>query len=740
MTAKTYKQILQVGIFLSLGVIFLVFSKLLFPFITSKQISFNILMELMFPIWLVLIWKYPQFRPFKSLVSYGLVAYLLVILISCFTGVDFNLSFWGDAERMLGLFHITHFFLFYLYLITAFRDRKDWDILFILSVFLAFTQAIIVLFQDRRGFIGNTAYVSAYYIFNIFFSLILINRHRIRLHWPLYLALVLMFFAFFKANTSGAIIGLATSFLLLLFMLGIFASKKKIRRLSLSVFILIFLGAIILFSQYNQTWFKENRILSNLSSNKATFQTRRLSWEGAARDFKYHPWLGVGYGNYAFIFDRQFDPSFFNYSTTETYFDRAHNNLIDIVSTTGVLGLLAYLSIFIFVILEWIKLFKEEGCRVQAGQSGKRARELLILIALLVAYFVQNLAVFDSFATYMGLMIVLAYIVFLRHKNKASDSKAESIGSGSELFILISSFIVILIIMFNFNIRPLKTMKGSIKGYSMISRGQVEPGFEVFNETFTRETVLDRDAREALIKLIINNPNLLFQLGGPDKIEIALDYLISLAERNLDYNQADSLMLLQTAQIYDLAARYNYGDTDKFREYSNRAVLAVKRSIKSSPKRVQGFLTLGQIQAKAGKYDLAETAFLNAVELNPSFMGAQCQLASFYFIKEDQRYLERGSICLKGGDTGLSPEILLAMINDDGVNSDPELMLFAYRALARKANQTPEVYLELARLEIQAGNLEAAINAAIIASDIDETLKPEVERFIEELKKLSARE
>jgi FtsH-binding integral membrane protein len=127
MSPKTYLRILQGGIALSLLAILFVFKELLFPYITSKQLPFNIIMEFLFVIWLVFIMRYPKYRPKKNLITYGLIAYFLAILASCVVSVDFNLSFWGDAERMLGFFHLAHFLVFYLVIITAFRNWKDWQ-------------------------------------------------------------------------------------------------------------------------------------------------------------------------------------------------------------------------------------------------------------------------------------------------------------------------------------------------------------------------------------------------------------------------------------------------------------------------------------------------------------------------------------------------------------------------------------------------------------------------------------
>jgi len=171
MSSKFYLRLLQIGVIVSLFFVLLVSPKVLFPFIVSKQIPFNILMEFLLVFWLLFIWRYPAYRPKPNLLVYSLIAYLVVILISTFTGVDFNLSFWGDAERMLGFFHIFHFLILFIIIITVFKEKKEWQALFLSSVVAATIISLIGLFgANSYSRIGNTAYVSGYLIFNLFFA------------------------------------------------------------------------------------------------------------------------------------------------------------------------------------------------------------------------------------------------------------------------------------------------------------------------------------------------------------------------------------------------------------------------------------------------------------------------------------------------------------------------------------------------------------------------------------------
>ena len=114
MSKKIYFKILQWGVYVSFLLFLLINNNWLYPYQTPKQIFFNILMEILAVVWLAVVIKYPEVRPKQSWLTWGFLAWLVILLLTCFTGVDFNMSFWGDANRMMGWFHLAHWFIFYL--------------------------------------------------------------------------------------------------------------------------------------------------------------------------------------------------------------------------------------------------------------------------------------------------------------------------------------------------------------------------------------------------------------------------------------------------------------------------------------------------------------------------------------------------------------------------------------------------------------------------------------------------
>jgi O-antigen ligase len=645
MTSKFYLRFLQIGAIASLLTVFFVFSDLLFPYITSKQLSFNILTEFLLVVWAVFIWKFPAYRPKKSLITWGIFAFLAAILWSCIPSVDPVLSFWGDAERMLGVFHIIHFFFLYLILISVFRTYADWQVLFSSSVIIATIVSIIGLAGNAYSTIGNTAYVSGYLIFNIYFAALIFYRNqRQSWRWALLIPVFIMLLEFSKTHTSGAIIGLGISILFVVFLIGVLHENKKIKIGAWGSLSVAIIALVLIFSQQNQAWF-QNSFLKNLTSQKVTFQTRLVSWEAAAKDFHNHPWFGVGFGNYADVFDRYFNARFYEYTRGETYFDRAHNNIVDIVSTTGVVGLLAYLSIFAAVAYYLFGLIKKD----------KHNFEPLILIGLFVAYFIQNLAVFDSLVTYIGLMISLAYIYYL--VNPETDKVTEK--KMPEFAFLIFGFVVVLILTNHFNIKPWQTFQGVIKGYSTVSQGQLLEGKAIYEEAFKNNTPLDRDGKTAFLNALLGSQAALKNLPEEKMVEV-LEYSIKLTEENLAANPVDSLTNLQTAQVYSLA--YNFTNNDKYYE---AALKYIDAAIASSVQRLPVYFMKASILMSKDKSEEALAVVNSTIEFNPDFPDAYCQLFKIYNAKGDTKnaYLN-GDKCvdLNGSETlNMSRDFLILL-------------------------------------------------------------------------------
>ncbi len=734
MSQKIYLTILKIGVVLGFFSVFLVFSDLLFPYITSKQIYFNVLIELLTIFWLVFILKYPSYNPFnkknKSLITFGLVAYFVAILLSSIFGVDFNLSYWGDVERMLGFFHLAHFLIFYLIIITVFKTWRDWQVLFLISVGCAIFISIIGIAGNPYSRLGNTAYMAGYLIFNIYFCFILFAKEKIKnLKWIYLLPLLVMIPAFVRADSSGAYVGLGFSIMVLFFLAGALAKNKNIKIVTWSILgiMIVFVG--VLFLARNTEMAQNNPIfqpIKEISFQKNTFQTRLISWRAAFRDFPSHPMFGTGYGNYAITFDKYFDPIFYSYTASETFFDRAHNNIIDILSTTGTLGLLTYLSIFVFVLIYLIKGYR----------SGRiKSLDFIIVFSLITAYFVQNLAVFDSLVTYISLMVLLGYVYWLYNYNENEEEGNIESDKGldnQEIFTFIIFGFIALLIVYQYNVKPIRMLRGTIAGQMEINQGNTDGMYKAYQDALSIGTPLDRDSRTSLIRAIVSNPTLLSNVS-PKKATEILEYTIEQSEINLEYNQSDSLNLLLHAQLLDLAAKFNRSNVDKFVFYSDQSLEIVNRALESSPGRVNIYFFLSQVYITRNQLEDAIEAMRYAVSLNPDYIVSTCQLAKtlFLFNDEENAYKEMDKCLSKGGIGQITTKSLaVKLLNHYTELGDSEKVLLLYQSLTRIDGGDTQVWISMAQFYKEMGDKENAIKSAQKAADLDPSLQGSVDAFV----------
>ena len=176
-------KLLKAGLYLSLIAPLLMFSSLMYPFVTSKIFFFRILIEILTGVYFYLAYKYKELRPKINFLFFSLLGYSLILLISAFFGVDFNLSFWGDLERMGGIFTWLHFIVYFIILISVFKTEKEWINYIIATVGISFVATIYGLAQKFNWWgvynagtgridstTGNPSFLAAYLIFHFFFS------------------------------------------------------------------------------------------------------------------------------------------------------------------------------------------------------------------------------------------------------------------------------------------------------------------------------------------------------------------------------------------------------------------------------------------------------------------------------------------------------------------------------------------------------------------------------------------
>jgi len=396
----------------------------------------------------------------KNPLFISILAFILIFIISTIFSIDKYSAFWGNADRAEGLVGIIYFFSFFIFSILVF-EKKDWLWFFRLSLVVSSVLLLkeFIQFSDGLGrpgsFTNNPTFLAGYLLFSIFCAIIVFkgiltpreitgNRRKylFLMGWKYFSIgiFILSILGIFIAQTRGTILGLVVGFVSVL-IYGIFKGKdvfyKKLNLRRLSIIFLCFLfifSCVFVLTRKNEMWQKVPGLgrVAAVNSEDITIQTRLLMTKLSIKAVNpiENGWkkflIGWGPENFSLAYSKYFSGEQYKYEVG--WFDRSHNKLLDALVMNGLIGLIAYLSIYFFFFKAIFK--RKDFSLFNIG-----------LIFFGVSLLVHLLFVFDQATTSIPFFAVLAFVLCLigynnieketkENKRKYETDKTEGIFTG----------------------------------------------------------------------------------------------------------------------------------------------------------------------------------------------------------------------------------------------------------------------------------------------------------------------
>jgi len=497
------------AIFLTLLTPLVVASSMFFPFITGKAFFFRTIVEVAFTAWLVLAWRNPDYRPRRGLILWSFLTLVVAATLATVFSADVTKSIWSNFERMEGLITYLHLFGYFLVLAGLFQTKQIWHRFFATSVgvsaavsFYALTQFLGWAEIHQSGVrldatLGNATYLAVFLLFNIFLAAFLWFQTETTKSgkWFYGVSIILNIFVLYNTATRGSILGLLAG-VGAVALLTALVKRGRARQIGLGLLLGLALLAGGFWLARDSQIIQSSPVLSRfagISLDDTTTQSRFLIWQMALKGVAERPILGWGPDNFQLVFSRHYDPQM---CRQEPWFDRAHNVFVDWLVTTGVVGFLAYLALFVTGAYLLIRLALAHRSDSNNG--------LIILVGLLAAYGVNNLFVFDNLVSYLLFVATLAYIHFLTSEAKPVIISHE-FGRTSIKIAAGVTIIAVLAVFYLTVIQPARTSATLIKAISPIDASVPADQQTVYRaETFDRVLALSPtgrvEAREQLLQ------------------------------------------------------------------------------------------------------------------------------------------------------------------------------------------------------------------------------------------------
>lgn len=389
-----------------------------------------------------------RIRPRSSPIVWTLVLFAASLLASTLASVDRHRSWFDDWERMLGAFHLLHVVALGLAAATLLRTDREWRVVWRGAFLVSIAVSVGGLWQKVDpeflygigGFrvsstMNHPAFLGGYATRTALLAWLLIGRERGGFRVVVAVAGLLAAATAVATETRSSLLALGVGGAAIVVGTLVTGASGVGRRLALGALLLGALGGAavvpLLDLEEERTTLRHRvesgeaspedrerletldrrwewtgkvpglRRFTRMSVTRKTASTRFTTWGIAVEAGLDRPSLGYGPCNYALAFERHFEPSLLAHGRQETWFDHAHSTPLDAFATRGFPGLLTQLALFLvpaFVL-------------VRARRRGRvEARFAVAGIALLLAHLVHLSFVFDGASSWIGLVVLLAYL------------------------------------------------------------------------------------------------------------------------------------------------------------------------------------------------------------------------------------------------------------------------------------------------------------------------------------------
>lgn len=613
-----------------------------------------------------------------------IILFLISQIISSIFSLDPHVSFWGFYSRFNGglLSFITYILLYYAFvsnleLIHVLRSIKISLISCVITALWGLPSHFgydptCLLFRGElntncwtdafrptiRVFstLGQPAWFAAYLdvLLPISIAYVLITaKEKKKNTMAVFLAITLLFYiCLMFANTRAGTLGFFVTDIILwviLFARKIFNFKK-----TLKYFLIIHLGFALcnfLFGapigsldKYTlpqlQKKFTANaqRLKADITKKNVikitgitdSAQIRLIVWKGAINAWKASPIFGTGVETFAYAYYLH-RPAEHNMTSEWDYlYNKAHNEYLNYLTTTGIIGLASYLSI-IFVFL--YVTFKAIMSKKERGHS-----ELILIIALFASFLTILITNFFGFSVViinLFLFFIPIFVFFSIGKINADNNyemdfgtynKKHKVSMNSFQWILISIFFILalyfLIGLFRYWYADTLYALGA----------NLDRSANYQQATKLLQDAVDLEPSEPIYKdeLAVNLATIataLYMQKDTTLAEQVADSAIALNNDVIEGHPNNLVFWKNRLRVFYSLASAN---TKNKGEYIQQSISALKKSIELAPTDAKIYYNLGILYGQTGKEQEGIDLLEKTIRLKPDYVDAYSALGLLY--------------------------------------------------------------------------------------------------------------
>ena len=398
---------------------------------------------------------------------------------------------------------------------------------------------------------------------------------------------------------------------------------------------------------------------------------------------------------------------------------------VEVLVTMGIVGFMAYLSMFAVLFWMFWKLYRQEI-------NSDNYLIAVVFTSGLFAYIIHNSFIFDTSANFIVFFMFAGFgsFVFQEYRLGTQQVVGAPIRSSPATLrysaVLVLSVLVIISI-YKTDILPVSANYATTRAIVASWTGDHATAVAKFKQALAYDTFPAYEIRNRYAQYVLENYGSFKKEDGLQAGEIILS-AIEEEKKNLTY-ELDYLPYLYISRAYIIL-----GKSDPKSPFNDLALQNSAKALEISPNFVRTYYEVAQTYINKKDFPNAITSFKKAIDLNP-----EVGLTWWYY---GMTQVQGGDV--KGGIASIEKAIalgynydtegdLLRLINVYAAIPDFPKIVTAYLRLIALRPNNPQYHASLAQTYATMGKIDDAIREAKAAVALDPTFEAEARKFVASL-------
>lgn len=575
--------------------------------------------------------------------------FFISLLLSTIFSINFNFSLAGVYKRYQGLDSYVYYLIFFILVLfylksdtNKFKERIRRLILALVSAsFLVSLYGVAqkfgfdfvnwsdpaIITGRATSTLGQPNFLASYLLLIIPLSLYLIFKSKkLLLRFSFIIVLLFNLLCLFFTGSRGGGLGILGALLLALILYFYYCKKKIAKKIFENKILIISSFLVIIFIIFFIFKLDDSfttRIKNGFDLKSGSVAARIYFWQAGWDAFKKRPFLGYGPETQGEVLVRYYQKDWAIYGAVNDYPDRAHNFILDILLTTGILGLITFLSLLYIFFSQALKIFK--------SNSEYSSLTFFLLIAI-SGYLISLLFSFSIVITNIYFWLYLAIILALPvGEIKPEETNAIKYTENKKIKILKLALAIIVICLAIFGIKREFNLFISDYYFNAVKEARQENDFigawKIYS--FMEDKTFRPNYYEYYFALTLSGwdevmESSLFNILPVKKLE---EILSKIKNNNYSDEYLRAKILARLAEI----------DT----KYINQADGSFQRLIVLSPQMPNSYHEYGDFLFKIGRVDEATEYYLKVLELFPDLNSQYINFEHESIIRSERSQIYR---------------------------------------------------------------------------------------------------